>query len=176
MRYGQYFDTSIGKLYLEVEEGCLVGLSCSEGDGSGTGKPSEEERATERKNSDKPDAAAVELMDRVMSEVAEYLEGKRRAFDIPLHTGGTAFQEKVWAALREIPYGKTCSYGEIAGAVGSPRGARAVGMACNRNPILLFTPCHRVIGSTGKLVGFAGGLEVKKHLLELESGEQESGE
>lgn len=171
MRYGQYFETSIGKLYLEVEEGCLVRLAGCGGDGSGTAGYSGEESAAEQEAPDKPDTVTVELMERVMGEVAEYLDGKRAVFDIPIHTEGTYFQEKVWAALREIPYGETRTYGEIARAVGSPGGARAVGMACNRNPVLLLTPCHRVIGGTGKLVGFAGGLEVKKHLLELEGAD-----
>lgn len=160
MGYGQYFDTSIGKLYLEVEEGCLVRLSGLKGDGAG------------KFSGEEPKEATLELAERIIREVEEYLEGKRTVFDIPIHTKGTPFQEKIWAALREIPYGETRTYGEIAVTVGSPKGARAVGMACNRNPILLFTPCHRVIGSTGKLVGFAGGLEVKKRLLELEGGKE----
>ena len=156
MGYGQYFDTSIGRLYLEVEEGCLVRLSSLKKDKAGNLLREESEETT------------LELAERIRREVAEYLEGKRTSFDIPIHTKGTPFQEKVWAALRGIPYGETRTYGQIAVTVGSPKGARAVGMACNRNPILLFTPCHRVIGSTGELVGFAGGLEVKKRLLELE--------
>jgi methylated-DNA-[protein]-cysteine S-methyltransferase len=82
---------------------------------------------------------------------------------------GTEFQQKVWAALCEIPYGETRTYGEIAAAIGSPKAARAVGMACNRNPVWITIPCHRVVGSNGSLTGYAGGLEMKKFLLELEA-------
>ena len=98
----------------------------------------------------------------------EYFEGEREIFTIPLAPKGTPFQQRVWAALREIPYGATRSYKELAIAVGNEKACRAVGMANNRNPLPIFIPCHRVVGSDGKLVGYAGGLDVKKHLLELE--------
>ena len=87
---------------------------------------------------------------------------------MPLNPQGTMFQKAVWAALRAIPYGETRSYGEIAAAIGKPKAARAVGSANNRNPILIFTPCHRVIGANGALVGFAAGLAMKEALLALE--------
>lgn len=103
-------------------------------------------------------------------QLGEYFAGTRRDFDLPLAPSGTPFQLRVWAALRRIPYGKTATYGEIAAAVGCPKGARAVGMADNRNPIAIFIPCHRVIGAGGKLVGYAGGLDVKRKLLDLEAG------
>lgn len=101
-------------------------------------------------------------------QLEEYFAGSRRLFDLPLAPAGTDFQLRCWNALRAIPYGETRSYGDVARAVGSPRAFRAVGMANNRNPIVIVIPCHRVIGSDGKLVGFGGGLDVKASLLELE--------
>ena len=101
-------------------------------------------------------------------ELEEYFSGKRKIFTVPLSPHGTEFQLAVWQALREIPYGQTRTYGEIAGAVGRPKAARAVGMANHDNPLLIFTPCHRVVGKDGALTGFACGLEVKRSLLELE--------
>ncbi|MGE9965543.1 methylated-DNA--[protein]-cysteine S-methyltransferase [Fusicatenibacter saccharivorans] len=101
-------------------------------------------------------------------QILEYLDGKRTNFTLPLAPKGTDFQRKVWDALLTIPYGETRSYEEIAIAVGNPKGCRAVGMANNRNPIMILIPCHRVIGKNGKLVGYGGGLDVKEALLELE--------
>lgn len=101
-------------------------------------------------------------------QVLEYLAGKRRRFDLPLAPQGTSFQKRVWAVVGEIPYGQSRTYGEIALAVGYPKGFRAVGMACNRNPIPVIIPCHRVVGAGGALTGYAGGAELKKALLELE--------
>lgn len=101
-------------------------------------------------------------------EIAEYLDGKRKTFDVPLGLKGTEFQKKVWKALLDIPYGKTASYGEIAAKVGIPKGARAIGRANHENPIAILVPCHRVVGADGKLTGYAGGLEIKKALLDLE--------
>ncbi|MDE6590200.1 MAG: methylated-DNA--[protein]-cysteine S-methyltransferase, partial [Oscillospiraceae bacterium] len=102
------------------------------------------------------------------AELEEYFSGGRKVFSVPLSPHGTAFQCSVWQALRDIPYGQTRTYGEIAAAVGRPRAARAVGMANHDNPLLIFTPCHRVVGKGGALTGFACGLEVKRRLLELE--------
>lgn len=104
------------------------------------------------------------------AQLLEYFAGKRRTFDLPLSTHGSEFQERVWAALGRIPYGETRSYRQIAGMVGNDQAARAVGMANNRNPILILIPCHRVIGKDGRLVGYAGGIERKRRLLELERG------
>lgn len=101
-------------------------------------------------------------------QIEEYFSGRRHCFHLPIAPAGTDFQLRVWEALRAVPYGETRSYGQIAAAVGSPRGARAVGMACHANPLLIVTPCHRIVGSNGTLTGFAGGLEMKKKLLELE--------
>lgn len=110
----------------------------------------------------------TELIKKAFNEFKEYLSGDRKNFDIPLKPEGTEFQLKVWEALKSIPYGETCSYKDIAKKVGSPKAYRAVGLANNKNPISIFIPCHRVIGSNGKLVGYGGGLDVKEFLLKLE--------
>lgn len=101
-------------------------------------------------------------------QLREYFSGERRIFDLPLDFRGTDFQKRVWAELVKIPYGETRSYGEIARAMGKPGASRAVGAANGKNPISIVAPCHRVVGSNGALTGFAGGLEVKQLLLELE--------
>jgi len=101
-------------------------------------------------------------------QLDEYFAGKRTRFDLKLAFTGTEFQNKVWQALLAIPFGETRSYGQIAKEIGLPRAVRAVGAANGRNPISIVAPCHRVIGSTGKLTGFAGGLKAKAHLLALE--------
>ncbi len=108
------------------------------------------------------------LIREVYRQLTEYFRGKRRVFDLPIRPQGTDFQQRVWQALREIPYGETRSYKQIAEAVGCPRGVRAVGGASNRNPLLIVTPCHRVIGANGRMVGFAAGVERKEFLLRLE--------
>lgn len=102
------------------------------------------------------------------AQLEEYFMGKRRHFDLPIGPKGTDFQRKVWDALQKIPFGQTISYGDIAKKIGCDKGARAVGMANNKNPIPIFIPCHRVIGADGKLVGYAGGIETKIRLLEIE--------
>ncbi|MGN6691635.1 MAG: methylated-DNA--[protein]-cysteine S-methyltransferase [Sphingopyxis sp.] len=101
-------------------------------------------------------------------QLGEYFAGKRRMFDVPLSFAGSDFQKSVWRALLTIPFGETRSYGEIARQVGKPSASRAVGAANGRNPISIIAPCHRVVGSTGKLTGFAGGLDAKHYLLQLE--------
>jgi methylated-DNA-[protein]-cysteine S-methyltransferase len=101
-------------------------------------------------------------------QLGEYFAGRRKAFSLKLDLEGTAFQRKVWSALLTIPFGETRSYGQIARQIGNPDAVRAVGAANGRNPVSIVTPCHRVIGSTGKLTGFAGGLDVKARLLALE--------
>ncbi|OQS21927.1 methylated-DNA--[protein]-cysteine S-methyltransferase [Chromobacterium violaceum] len=110
------------------------------------------------------DAALAE----VARQLAEYQAGDRQTFDLPLAPQGTPFQQKVWAALREIPYGHTVSYGELALALDCPDGARAVGRANATNPIALIVPCHRVLGADGSLTGYAGGLPLKAALLRFE--------
>lgn len=115
-----------------------------------------------------PSREAAGLWKDVEKQLTEYFDGRRREFDLPVKTAGTDFQMLVWEELRRIPYGRTRSYGEIANAIGKPGAARAVGGACNKNPIAIIIPCHRVIGADRSLTGFGGGLEVKKRLLELE--------
>jgi methylated-DNA-[protein]-cysteine S-methyltransferase len=101
-------------------------------------------------------------------QLGEYFAGKRKEFEVPLDMRGTSFQKNVWEALLAIPFGETRSYGQLAKQLGNPNATRAVGAANGRNPLSIIVPCHRVIGSTGKLTGFGGGLETKAHLLNLE--------
>jgi methylated-DNA-[protein]-cysteine S-methyltransferase len=112
-----------------------------------------------------PDPTAF---DEPVRQLAEYFAGELTEFDLELTLAGTPFQQRVWTALREIPYGETESYGELAQRIGSPTGARAVGLANGRNPISIIVPCHRVIGSSGSLTGYGGGIERKQFLLEFE--------
>lgn len=109
-----------------------------------------------------------EYIDTAIKQLKEYFAGNRQVFDLTLDEGGTDFQRSVWAQLRAIPFGETASYGAIAKAINNPKAARAVGMANNRNPMPIITPCHRVIGSDGSLTGFGGGLDVKRWLLDHE--------
>lgn len=105
----------------------------------------------------------------VIKQLDKYFAGKLEEFDLPLAPEGTDFQQSVWQALTEIPYGETWSYGELAKHIGRPKASRAVGAANGVNPIPIIVPCHRVIGSSGKLTGFGGGLKTKAYLLDLES-------
>lgn len=115
----------------------------------------------------KKDAAAFRG---AAKQLKAYFEGELRDFDLALEPEGTAFQQTVWTALREIPYGRTISYGELARRIGNPNASRAVGLANGANPIAIIVPCHRVIGANGKLTGFGGGLDIKQQLLALEQG------
>ncbi|MGD8470803.1 MAG: methylated-DNA--[protein]-cysteine S-methyltransferase [Desulfobacteraceae bacterium] len=108
------------------------------------------------------------IMTECLRQMTEYFKGRRQKFSVPLIMEGTNFQKAVWRQLQKIPFGRTASYGDVARAVGSPRAFRAVGNANNKNPISLIIPCHRVIGSDGKLVGFGGGIWRKEWLLEHE--------
>lgn len=108
------------------------------------------------------------LTNTAATQLQEYFAGKRREFDLPLAPQGTEFQLKVWKSLSDIPYGETRTYAQIAQAVGNPKGFRAVGLANNKNPLPIVVPCHRVIGTGGRLVGYAAGIKVKRYLLELE--------
>ena len=108
------------------------------------------------------------LLKETAKQLEEYFAGRRKNFDLPLCPEGTVFQKKVWEALETIPYGETWSYKQVAEKVNSPKAYRAVGMANNKNPISILIPCHRVIGASGKLVGYGGGLEIKEYLLNLE--------
>lgn len=108
------------------------------------------------------------IIEKAATQLEEYFAGKRQDFDLPMAFQGTEFQKKVWQALMTIPFGKTCSYKDIAEQIGNPKGARAVGMANNRNPMAIIVPCHRVVGHNGSLTGYAGGLTAKEYLLDLE--------
>lgn len=160
MRNQVKFETKIGWLTATEEDGWIVRLDACQKDlvvASVTESP---------------------VLSKLQAELLEYMEGKRKVFTVPYRlTGGTPFQRKVWEALKTIPYGETRSYREIAEAVGSPKACRAVGGANHNNPIMILVPCHRVIGANGKLVGFGGGLPMKKALLELEKNviKQENG-
>jgi methylated-DNA-[protein]-cysteine S-methyltransferase len=109
------------------------------------------------------------VLDRAATQLAEYFAGKRRAFDLPLAPRGTGFQERVWRALVAIPFGVTCSYGDLAQTIGRPSASRAVGAANGKNPIAIIVPCHRVIGANGTLTGYGGGLPIKRWLLDHEA-------
>ena len=150
-------DSPLGPLTVVVEDDHLVGLYVEQGlakalERSATlGTPSEPED--------------VPLLRAVADQLAAYFRGERTAFDLPVATAGTPFQQRVWAALQRIPYGETWSYGRLAAEVGNPAASRAVGAANGRNPVSIVVPCHRVVGSTGRLTGYAGGLTTKEQLL-----------
>ena len=118
------------------------------------------------------ESAQHPILIKVEQQLAEYFAGQRQQFDLPLDFQGTIFQQRVWQALLSIPYGETCSYKDIARQLGNEKAVRAVGAANGRNPISIIAPCHRVIGSGGALVGFAGGLDKKQILLSLEKQTQ----
>jgi len=144
--------TPVGKLILESKEDAISVIRL--------------ENATDALVPDTaPKGSALEIAAR---EMREYFEGKRSTFSFPMNPEGTEFQKNVWKELLNIPYGETRTYGEIARKIGNPNGARAVGGACNRNPLWIAVPCHRVIGSTGALTGYALGTGMKQALLLLE--------
>ena len=147
-------DSPIGELLLGADDGALCRLNF------GRGRPARAGHDPVRE-------------DPVLRETARQLEryfaGRLTRFTVPLTLRGSDFERRVWEALRQIPYGETRSYGDIAKAVGDPGAARAVGIANNHNPVAVIVPCHRVIGADGKLVGYGGGLPRKRHLLSLEA-------
>lgn len=147
-------DSPIGPLTLVAVNGSLTGLYMDQQRHRPRGDPFGE-----------PDATPLT---KVIIQLDEYFAGQRTEFDVPLTPAGTPFQRTVWAALREIPYGATVSYGHLAERIGRPTAVRAVGLANGKNPISIIVPCHRVVGSTGDLTGYGGGLQRKQHLLELE--------
>ena len=110
----------------------------------------------------------TEILKKAAKQLEEYFAGLRTSFELPIDPQGTPFQKSVWNALVDIPYGETRSYKDIAEAVGCPKGFRAIGLANNKNPIAIIIPCHRVIGASGKLIGYAGGINIKDQLLKLE--------
>ncbi len=150
-------DSPIGSLLLVGNDQALHGLYMQDGR-----KPKQIESGWERSTTCFAD---------VKAQLREYFAGERLAFDLALVMAGTPFERRVWSALTEIPYGETCSYGELARRLDQPSAARAVGLANGRNPIAVIVPCHRVIGADGTLTGYGGGLERKRILLELESGQ-----
>lgn len=156
MKYGIVFATKLGSFTVVEEDGavCLVNIGGAE-----------ELSDQEKEQVVFKDTA---LLKRARQQLMEYAEGKRKNFDLPLAARGTTFQKKVWDALRTIPYGEVRTYKQIAQQVGNVKACRAVGMANHNNPIGVVVPCHRVVGSDGSLTGYAGGLDKKKMLLELE--------
>jgi methylated-DNA-[protein]-cysteine S-methyltransferase len=120
-------------------------------------------------------APELPMLDQARRELDEYFRAVRRTFDVALTTAGTAFERRVWEAISRIPYGATTSYQALAASIGQPRAARAVGSATGRNPIGIIVPCHRVLGAGGQLTGYAGGLQRKRALLELESDARSPG-
>ena len=155
MRY-TYLDSPLGALLVVRDESGLSGLYL----------PSGRHPVTVAPEWVRDDAA----FDDVRTQLEEYFAGHRRTLDLPLHLSGTAFQQRVWTALLDIPYGETTSYGKIAVAIGAPTASRAVGLANGQNPIPIIVPCHRVIGANGALTGYGGGLDAKRWLLALEAG------
>lgn len=155
MKY-KLIESPVGKLKLVAKENTLVAILWE----------------NETLNRVKLDEMVEDNQDKfllsVEKQLNEYFQGKRKAFDLPIKAMGTAFQEKVWQMLADIPFGSTCSYKDIAEKMGNRSAVRAVGGAIGRNPISIIIPCHRVIGSNGSLTGFAGGLERKKTLLKVE--------
>lgn len=111
---------------------------------------------------------ATPLLDSAALQLEEYADGKRHEFELPIILEGTPFQMDVWSALRAIPYGQTATYKQIAQQLGNPAACRAVGMANNKNPLAIIVPCHRVVGADGSLTGYAGGIELKRRLLDIE--------
>ncbi|MDR2050286.1 MAG: methylated-DNA--[protein]-cysteine S-methyltransferase [Deltaproteobacteria bacterium] len=153
--HGHIFNSPVGPLYLQEEDGRLVGLSFE----SASYEAGEETASY---------SEAPPLLLEAERQLRAYFSGRLRAFDLPLRPEGTPFMRRVWSELERIPYGGTASYKDIARRMGNPGACRAVGMANHRNPVAIIIPCHRVIGSGNTLGGYAGGLEIKKTLLRLE--------
>ena len=142
------YETVLGDVTLVEEDGALLAISLKS-----------IQEGTEQETT---------IIQEAHRQINEYLKGERKVFDLPIRLRGTDFQQQVWTALLDIPYGETRSYKQIAEAIGNPKGMRAVGMANNRNPLLIVVPCHRVIGANGSMVGYGEGVEMKEFLLRLE--------
>lgn len=153
--YYCYFDTPIGELLLAGEDDALTMIGFPKG--------------AMRRDPEADWIFNEQPFEEVRRQLSEYFAGERKDFDLPLALNGTEFQVSVLEALQEIPYGETTSYGVIAKRIGRPKAVRAVGAANGRNPIPIIVPCHRVIGSSGDLTGFGGGLDTKEALLRLEA-------
>lgn len=154
----RFLDTPIGGLLLARDDAGLRLIHFQNGR-----RPQQPEAAWQPRDKD---------FDDVVEQLQEYFAGRRRQFDLPLAPAGTTFQQRVWRALLDVPYGETISYGELASRIGQRTASRAVGLANGSNPLPIVIPCHRVIGASGKLTGYGGGLPIKEQLLALESGER----
>ncbi len=156
----QHYDSPLGRLHIAIHENRLLAISFS---------PLKE--AHLQHLSERP---GIDIFSGILSHLSPqlnlYFSGKNPCFDVPLTVHGSSFEQDVWKACLQIPYGETRSYLNLAKAIGNPKAARAVGGALSRNPIPLIIPCHRVISSNGGLGGFTGGLQIKKKLLDLEKG------
>lgn len=150
MKYSKVINTKIGKITLVEEDNAIIEMCIN--------------HETKLKTTSKE----TKLLEEAKKQLEEYLARKRKVFSVPLNPQGTDFMRKVWTTLKEIPYGEVKTYGQIAKEIGNPKAARAVGMANHKNPIPIFIPCHRIIGSNNKLVGYALGIELKQNLLKLE--------
>lgn len=148
-RYIAYYEAPFGLLLLESTEDVLLRCKWVE-------------------DKTKPETETRPILEETKSQLAEYFDGKRQTFNLSINALGTAFQKKVWKVLRTIPYGEIQTYQDIADAIGNPTAPRAVGRANNKNPLQIIIPCHRVIATSGLLTGYAGGVEIKKDLLNLE--------
>ena len=163
MAYVKYIETKLGKIGIVEEDSKIVKvIIVNENNKKSKDK---EDSKNDYENYQEKD---TELLLEAKKELEEYFEGKRKEFDLPLEQEGTEFQKRVWNALEKIPYGETRTYKEVAKMIGNEKASRAVGMANNKNNTPIIVPCHRVIGSNGKLVGYALGLDMKKYLLDLE--------
>lgn len=164
---GFSYETKLGKIFIAEDGYGITEVSLMK-------EPNlpEEENTSKRKGSSCYELEETPIIRQTITELMEYLDGRRTDFSISLNPEGTQFQKKVWEALRAIPYGETRSYQEIAEAVGNKKASRAVGMANHHNPIMCIIPCHRVIGAKGNLVGYAGGLDKKAALLALEQNKR----
>jgi len=152
--YYSYVDSPVGRLFVQGDGRFVTGLYLPQ-----------------HKHWQGPDEAAEEFdapFEAIREQLAEYFAGRRQDFDVPLKPAGTPFQLRVWQQLIRIPFGETISYGELAQRIGQPAASRAVGHANGRNPISILVPCHRVIGASGKLTGYGGGVSKKQWLLKLE--------
>lgn len=160
MKYVYFYITEIGKIKITAMDGYIIALNVTDSYELDSDEVLEE----------------IDLIKETAEAIMEYMVGNRKEFkEIPLKLRGTDFQMKVWNELKNIPYGETRSYKEIAERIGNPKGYRAVGMANNKNPIGIIVPCHRVIGKNGDLVGYAGGVKVKEQLLEIERKKRDRG-
>ena len=146
------YDSPFGPIRIGYEEESVVSIRLADGALTHTPSP---------------------VSDLANAQLQEYFTGSRKTFDFPMAPHGTPFQMAVWRALCEVPYGQVRTYGQIAAAIGNPKASRAVGMACNRNPLWIVVPCHRIVGSNRALTGYAGGLDMKRTLLDLEQAHPE---